>query len=131
MDDRLATVSAEITDLRRRVERLEMTAAPRGRSEGLAAGTIALAEKFAGLALALPQVQQVLLEETDEGPTIWTIINAEPFDSSFRDPVYEAEAEALRSVNGGLADFRLLNTREYERGVEDLLPTSPSKVWKR
>ena len=131
MEDTWATVSDEITDLRRRVERLELTVAPPWQDEGVAARTMALAEKFAGLALALPQVQQVLLEETEEGAAIWTIIDAAPFDSTFREPVYAAEAEALRSIDGGLADFRLLNTREYEPAQSDLLPKSPSRVWNR
>lgn len=76
-------------------------------------------------------VKQILIVEDEEGITIWTIIEAEPFDDSQRKPIYQAQINILRQVDEGTPiDFRILNISEYkQRG--NIIPSSAKIVWQR
>jgi len=92
-----------------------------------------LAEQFVKLVFDLPQVQRVMLEASDDGVTIWTVIDAKPKDRAFRYPVYERQATVLATVNymtDDVPDFRLINVREYRDGAQGVLPDAV-KVWER
>ncbi len=92
----------------------------------------ALGNRFVTLVQALPHARQVLLEATDEGPRIWTVIEAEPFDRSQREPVYTAEIEALEAHPELDADFRLINLAEYGASrAGDILPDNAEVLWRR
>ena len=96
------------------------------------ARALALAGRFVGLAGALPQVSQVLLEETEDGPCIWTVIRAEPFDRDQREPVYSAELEALESYPDVGVNFRLINLAEYDdTSMTEVLPADAAVLWRR
>ena len=57
------------------------------------------------------------VDSEDDGPCLLTVISAPPFDSFFRNLVYNAEAEVLRGTDFPMA-FRLINTRELKEGSD-------------
>ncbi len=92
----------------------------------------ALENRFVTRVRGLPQVRQVLLETAAEAPRIWTVIEAEPFDRSQREPVYAAELEALEAFPDVDADFRLVNVSEYGASQADaILPDDADVLWRR
>jgi hypothetical protein len=91
----------------------------------------ALQKRFSDLVGALPQARRVLLETTDEGVCLWTVIEARPFDRAQREPVYEAQREVLRSYPFDV-EFRLINLAEYgPTRTSDVLPGDAQVVWAR
>ncbi len=75
--------------------------------------------------------KKILIVEDEEGFTIWTIIEAEPFDDSQRKPIYQAQINILRQMEEGIPiDFRILNISEYKQ-IEDIIPSSAKIYWQR
>lgn len=71
-------------------------------------------------------VRKVLLIETEDIPTIWTIIDALPFEDSLRQPIYEAQLHVLRALEATTRlDFYVLNVSELPEG-EQLTHIVPS-----
>ncbi|MGI8549856.1 MAG: hypothetical protein ACR2PL_03505 [Dehalococcoidia bacterium] len=80
---------------------------------------------YVDLARTLPQVRQVLVDECSPSTAIWTVIEAEPFDESQCEPVYQAELEALIAHPDAEVDLHLVNLSEYPgTPAEQLLPTN-------
>jgi len=87
--------------------------------------TAVVCGKYVGLVGRLAIVRKILLVRDEEGTTVWTVIEAAPFEDSLRVPIYEAQFEALRSAQeGALLDFYVLNTKELTEGQdpEGILP---------
>jgi len=64
----------------------------------------------------------------------WTIIDAEPFDSALRKPIYNAQIKIYQEMQGDLAlDFHVLNLSELtdRQELERILPPSAKLVWQR
>jgi len=120
----------DVEELGRRVERLEASLRGRGARSGLEREAIRLVEQFAELAFALPQVQRVVLVADDDDLTIWTVIDAEPFDRDQRYPVYGAQARVLRDAECDAVDFRLINVREFGSDAADMMPRA-GILWER
>jgi hypothetical protein len=80
----------------------------------------------------LPQVRRVLVE-TEGGVTrVWTVIEAEPFENSARDPVFDAELQAMIAHPDVEAGFRLLNSREYAgKPLAAYLPPDAALLYER
>src|SRR5438034_1085060 len=83
-----------------------------------AAEAPAFAKRFVRSIKALPQVRQITLEYIGGVPEICTVIEAPWPDDEYRDPIYRAEGDLLRSDSTLDADFRLVNrtrnrTRDY------------------
>jgi len=98
---------------------------------GVSPSIMNLAEQFVKLVFDLPQVQRVMLESSDDGVTIWAVIDAPPRDRAYRYPVYEREAKMLATINylsDDVPDFRLINVREFADGARSVLPDAV-KVW--
>jgi len=79
-------------------------------------------------------VQQVLLSQDEEGATLWTIIDAPPFEDSLRAPIYEAQLKILRTMKeDSLLDFHVLNASELpqNQSVEEIIPSNFDIIWKR
>lgn len=79
-------------------------------------------------------VQQVLVEETIDVSTIWTIINTTPFEDSLRDPIYDAEIKVLGMLKGDISlDFSILNVSELvdKQEVDSVIPPKAKLLWKR
>lgn len=91
-----------------------------------------LVGEFIHIVSDLPHVRQVLLEATDVGPTVWTVIDAEPFKQDERDLVYDAELRVIERRPNLDVDFRLINVAEYgDEAEEGLLPTRARTLWRR
>ena len=58
------------------------------------------------------------LVDDDEGPAIWTIISATPFDDGPRNRVIEAQINVMKSARGALG-FRLINLEELDHAFRD------------
>ena len=54
-----------------------------------------LYKAFVNIVSKVDFVKQVLIEETIDVSTIWTIIDAKPFEDSLREPIYDAEINVL------------------------------------
>jgi hypothetical protein len=79
----------------------------------------------------LPYVQRVLLESTAGRRRVWTVISAPPFDTDYRNPVRDAEVEALAASDIPVVGFRLINLREIEDDPVKVLPTPAFILYQR
>jgi hypothetical protein len=85
------------------------------------------ANEFVGRVRELPQARRILLEESDEGSRIWTVIEAEPFARELRNPIYLAELAVLRSHPSAEVGFRLMNL--VEQGATSIAPEGIEVLW--
>jgi len=79
-------------------------------------------------------VRQVLLSQDEEVATLWTIIDAPPFEDSFRIPIYEAQTRLLRSIREDiLVDFCVLNVSELSdnQRLKDIISPDFTILWQR
>jgi hypothetical protein len=79
-------------------------------------------------------VKQILIVEDEEGFTIWTIIEAEPFDDSQRKPIYQAQINMLRQMKEDIPiDFHILNASECSNleDLRDVIPSNAKIFWQR
>lgn len=91
----------------------------------------ALCQDYLNMINTIEIVQRILIVEDEEGFTIWTIIEAEPFDDSQRKPIYQAQINILRQMEEGIPiDFCILNISEYKQ-IEDIIPSSAKIYWQR
>lgn len=91
-------------------------------------------QDYIGRLAGIPSVEKVLLSEHEEGLTVWTIIDAPPFEDSVRAPIYEAELEALRGCpEETMIDLHVLNLSEYagEGGISAAIPSDARVIWHR
>ena len=110
---------------------MEVKAKPEKRAT---AGVKAAIKEYVDKVTTLPQVKEVLVARDEEGATIWTVIEAPPFEFSSEEPIYEAELEVLRdSPDDVLLDVRVLNVAELpgREGVAEFIPAQARLVWRR
>jgi hypothetical protein len=62
---------------------------------------------------------------------IWTVISAPEFDAGYRRPIYSAQVEALKKADEPVVDFRLINLRELEGDLEEVLPARRTELYSR
>ena len=67
----------------------------------------------------------VFVDDEDDGPAIWTVVIAPPFDSVAVRPVYEAQAKLLGKAPCDV-DVRLVNKTELIIPIEQWVP--PGRV---
>jgi hypothetical protein len=102
------------------------------RSSGIRAPEAKVLQKYVSLVSRLPFVEEVRAEPGYEGVQIWTVIDAEPFESEPRYQVYAAELEATDVEPGALVLLRLINRREYgDEAMEWALPQKAHVAWRR
>ncbi len=90
--------------------------------------------EFVARVARLTQVKEIRLARDEDGATIWTVIEAPPFELLSEEPIYEAELEVLRdSPDDVLVDVRVLNITELPagEGVEKFLPAEAKLIWHR
>ena len=75
-------------------------------------------EHYLELVRDIPEVVEVRLADDDEGPAIWTIISATPFDDGPRDRVIEAQIDVMKGGRCALG-FRLINLEELDHAFRD------------
>lgn len=79
-------------------------------------------------------VQKVFLIETMDVATIWTIIDAPPFEDSLRAPIYDAQLHILGMFRDHVPlDFNVLNVSELSENQEpnNIIPVNAKLVWER
>jgi len=79
-------------------------------------------------------VKKIFVVETKNALTCWTIIDAEPFDSELRAPIYDAQVNIYQEMKEDLAlDFHVLNLSELHdrQELESILPPGAKLVWQR
>jgi hypothetical protein len=76
---------------------------------------------------------QLVLMERDQVPVprLGTIIDAPPFDLSYRRPIYETQQVAMEHVDSPVVTFRLVNIRELETSLDDVLPRRYTVLYPR
>ncbi len=79
-------------------------------------------------------VSEVLVDEHCERWTIWTLIEAPPFEEELQLPVFREQVNFVRSLpDGASVDFRVLNLCELAEGVtkDEVLPGGLQTLWRR
>ena len=79
-------------------------------------------------------VKNIYIVDNIHGLSCWTIIDAEPFDSELRAPIYDAQLKIYQDMKEGIAlDFHVLNLSELHdrQELESILPPSAKLVWQR
>ena len=89
--------------------------------------------QFVRMARTIDVVQEVrLTDDMEDGRTIWTIIAAEPFDHSVREPISLAQQKIQQSFKDPTIDFRVQNlTEQPGQSPESLLPADATTLWRR
>ena len=134
VDDEVTQLKGEIQDLRIRVNSLEEKVAHWEATIARSADVQGLCEGFVKIVSAVDIIQQVYLTEAENLATIWTVIDAPPFEDNLRKPVYEAELEILRmSEDDVRLDFDMLNIQELPKptDIANVIPKNAKLVWRR
>jgi hypothetical protein len=79
-------------------------------------------------------VKKIFVVETQNGLVCWTVIDAEPFDSTQSEPIYDAQVKIYQEMKEDLAlDFHVLNLSELHdrKELESILPPGAKLVWQR
>lgn len=79
-------------------------------------------------------VKSIYIVVNDTDLQCWTIIDAEPFETTLRKPIYNAQIKIYQQMQGDLAlDFHVLNLSELtdRSELEGILPPSAKLVWQR
>ncbi len=79
----------------------------------------------------LSELRLVAVEGSSPTARLWTIISAPPFESHFRDQIYEAYVDALSMVQQPGVTLRLINIREFEDDIDDILPPIYHVMYRR
>jgi hypothetical protein len=79
-------------------------------------------------------VKKIYVVKTQDGLVCWTVIDAEPFDSELRAPIYDAQVKIYQEMKEDIAlDFHVLNLSELHdrQELESILPPGAKLVWQR
>jgi len=93
-----------------------------------------LCKAYVDLVSTINIVRQVLIVTTNHIATIWTIIDAPPFQDSLRTPIYDAQVKILSTLKENIPlDFYVLNVAELseDEKLEDIIPSNAKLVWER
>jgi hypothetical protein len=93
-----------------------------------------LCESYVEIVSTIDIVHRVLFVKDEDGATIWTIIDAPPFEDSLRTPIYEAQLKILSSAKEGIfLDFHVLNVSELSKNqnIEDIISSDFDVIWPR
>jgi hypothetical protein len=91
-----------------------------------------LIRTFVDEVAGLPQVERVLVvRPQSDGPSIWTLISAPPFEIEYREPIYQAQLRAIDAAPDALVQFRLVNLDELNQPTEQVVPTPHAIVYDR
>ena len=92
--------------------------------------TEALINGFVRRVATLPHVREVRLVDDGQEWLLWTLIEAEPFDRSAREPVYQAQLATLQDHPATDVSFCLTNLAEYpDVAVDEMVSTDSRILW--
>ena len=93
-----------------------------------------LCEAYVKIVSSIGMVQKVIVVETMDVTTIWTIIDAPPFEDSLRTPIYDAQLHILSMLKDHVSlDFNVLNVSELPENQEpySIIPANTRLIWER
>jgi len=93
-----------------------------------------LCDVYVGLVKNLSIARQIFLTETDDQTTIFTIIDAPPFEDKLRQPIYEAQLQLLRmSADDVRLGFDVSNVQELKDAgnITRIVPEGAQLLWQR
>ena len=93
-----------------------------------------LCNTYAEIVSKIEIVQKIYIVDTSNGLLCWTILDAEPFDSTLLEPIYDTQVKIYREIKEDLElDFHVLNLSELhdKQELESILPPSAKLVWQR
>ena len=79
-------------------------------------------------------VREVLVEEGADGWTVWTVVEAPPFEDLALLPIFDQQVRLVRDLPSAMrTDFRVINLSELPDGVskDDMLHEGLDTVWSR
>ena len=86
-------------------------------------------DQYINLVRMIPEVVEVRLADDEEGPMLWTVISAMPFDRGPRNRVYDAQFRVTQRTPNPVTGFRLVNVNELRGTPDDLI--GGTVVWSR
>ena len=126
-------VKQESESLRRKIKKISEEVS--GICSPVQMRTIAsLCQAYIEMVSSINIVQRVWLVEAPDVTTIWTIIDAPPFEDLLRTPIYDAQLQILRMMKAPVPlDFDILNIRELPKNqkLDDIIPASARLLWER
>lgn len=79
-------------------------------------------------------VKELYTTQTDSGIICWTIVDAEPFNSTILEQIYNAQVYIYSKMESTLAlEFRVVNLKELNdsKKLLNILPPSAKLIWQR
>jgi len=125
---RLESYNLEIIELSKKINKESSTC------QATTASIDKLCNSYIEIVSKIEIVKRIFVVETRNSWVCWTIIDAEPFDSIQREPIYEAQVKIYREKEDDLVlDFHVLNLSELhdKQELESILPPSAKLVWQR
>lgn len=93
-----------------------------------------ICKAYTEMVIKIDVVKEIYIIEENNVITCWTIIEAEPFDSNLRAPIYDAQVKIYQEIEKGIAlDFHVLNLSELNdrKELKNILPPNSSLIWQR
>lgn len=93
-----------------------------------------LCEAYLKIVSSIDMAKKVLVAETMDVATIWTIIDAPPFEDSLRTPICDAQLRILSMLKEQISlDFNVLNVSELSENQQpdDIIPVNAKLIWER
>ena len=131
--DSSTEIERKIAQLQNRVEALDkklighLNISNRDISAKLAIG-------YVNIVRSIEVVKEILLQTKEDIVTIWTIIDAPPFQDDLRMPIYDAQVIVLRTLENNIhIDFHIVNLSELPNtvGIEQIIPLNAKCIWSR
>lgn len=89
------------------------------------------ASHYAKLAARIPAVAVVATIPSDDGLSVWTLLNDDPAGRA-RQALYRLELVVFHEYPGAALDFRVITVDEFpEQRREELLPTLATTLFRR
>lgn len=131
----MATMNRELSSYRETIDELCKTVyeSP-SKKRTISTRVDELCKGYIDTVKSIDVVRQVLLVEVNDVATIWTIIDAAPFESSLRTPIYNAQVKIYSEMEDDIAlDFHVLNLSEFQEKQElkSIIPPSAKLIWER
>jgi len=129
---RTESVEQELSSCKQTIDELRKEVY--GRPSTKLASVGELCEAYVEIVSGINIVRQVFLCETNNIATIWTIIDATPFEDSLRTPIYDAQVKILSTLKENIPlDFYVLNVSELSEGEElkGIIPSNAKLVWEQ
>lgn len=129
---RTESVKQELSSCKQTID--ELCKEVYGRASTKLASVGELCKAYVEIVSGINIVRQVFLSETNNIATIWTIIDATPFEDSLRTPIYDAQVKILSTLKEDIPlDFYVVNVSELSEGeeLEGITPSNAKLVWER